>query len=106
MATSGAAVLEIDHLVSLDDACRLVPESIALWGNLDPVSVVSNGTPESIRQAVVDAITTIQSHKRKRYVLSSGCTLPPDTPAENIAALTGCQQNKITATVSCEKANT
>ena len=87
MATSGAAVLEIDHLVSLDDACRLVPDSIALWGNLDPVSIVRNGNPATVRQAAQDAVTTIRSHKRKRFVLSSGCTLPPDTPADNIAAM-------------------
>jgi len=87
MAMSGAAVLEIDHLVPMDEACRLVPEDIALWGNLDPVSVLRNGTPEMVRQAVADAVAAVQVNGRRRFVLSSGCTLPPDTPAENVAAM-------------------
>ena len=87
MASSGAQVLEIDHLVSLDDACRLVPEQVTLWGNLDPVGVIRNGTPESIEAAANQAIATVRKHGRQRYVLSSGCTLVPDTPAENIAAM-------------------
>ena len=40
MATSGADVLEIDHQVDLAEACRAVPEEIALWGDLDPVGVL------------------------------------------------------------------
>jgi MtaA/CmuA family methyltransferase len=87
MASSGAQVLEIDHLVSLDDACRLVPEQVTLWGNLDPVGVIRNGTPESVEAAANQAIATVRKHGRHRFVLSSGCTLAPDTPAENIAAM-------------------
>lgn len=87
MATSGAAVLEIDHLVPLDMACRLVPDTVALWGNLDPVSVVRNGTPELVTHAAAEAVAAVTAHGRKRFVLSSGCTLPPDTPPENIAAM-------------------
>jgi uroporphyrinogen-III decarboxylase len=87
MATSGAHVLEIDHLVSLDEACRLVPEQVALWGNLDPVGVIRNGTPESVAAAATEAIATVREHGRHRFVLSSGCTLAPNTPARNIAAI-------------------
>ncbi len=87
MATSGADVLEIDHLVPLADACQSVPDSIALWGNLDPVGVIRNGTPDSIRTAAQHAIATVHSHGRRRFVLSTGCTLAPDTPPENISAL-------------------
>ncbi len=87
MAKSGAAVLEIDHLVSLDEACRLVPDDVALWGNLDPVSVLCNGTPEAVEQAAAAAVAAVKTHGRRRFVLSSGCALAPGTPAENIAAM-------------------
>lgn len=87
MASSGADVLEIDHLVPLDEACRLVPDNIALWGNLDPVSVIRNGTPEDVMAAAAEAVATVTKHGRSRFVLSSGCTLAPDTPHENISAL-------------------
>lgn len=87
MAASGADVLEIDHLVPLAEACRIVPDSIALWGNLDPVGVIRNGTPESIRLATERAVAEVRRHGRRRFVLSSGCTLAPDTPPKNITAL-------------------
>ncbi len=87
MAGSGADVLEIDHLVPLDDACRIVPEKIAVWGNLDPVGVIRNGTQGTVRTAANNAINTVRRHGRRRFVLSSGCTLAPDTPEANIAAL-------------------
>jgi MtaA/CmuA family methyltransferase len=87
MATSGAEVLEIDHQVSLDDACRMVPDTVALWGNVDPVEVMNNGTPEAVRRACAEAVETVRRHGRRRFVLSSGCTLAPGTPPENIAAM-------------------
>jgi uroporphyrinogen decarboxylase len=87
MATSGAHVLEIHHLVALDNACRLVPEQITLWGNLDPVGVIRNGTPGSVQTAASEAIATIREHGRHRFVLSSGCTLAPDTPAVLFSSL-------------------
>ena len=90
MATSGADVLEIDHLVSLADACRVVPADVALWGNLDPVGVLRSGTPEAVKAAAAKAVATVRSHGRMRFVLSTGCTLAPDTPAENIEALISC----------------
>lgn len=89
MATSGARVLEIDHLVPLDEACRLIPDNIAIWGNLDPVGVIRNGTPEGVQVAGTQAIATVREHGRCRFILSTGCTLAPDTPAGNLAALTG-----------------
>lgn len=87
MATAGAGVLEIDHQVPLAEACRLVPDTIALWGNLDPVGVLRNGTPEAVGTAAAEAVGTVARHGRRRFVLSSGCTLAPDTPPANIDAL-------------------
>ena len=80
-------MLEIDHLVPLEEGCRLVPDKVALWGKLDPVSVVRNGTPEMVKQATADAVAAVAAHGRKRFVLSSGCTLAPDTPPQNLSAM-------------------
>lgn len=87
MATAGAAVLEIDYRVDLDTACRTVPDPIALWGNLDPVGVLQDGTPQQVAVAAREALDTIRRHGRSRFVLSSGCTLTPGTPATNLDAL-------------------
>jgi MtaA/CmuA family methyltransferase len=86
MAATGADVLEIDHFVDLAEACRIVGPDVALWGNLDPVAVLAQGTPERVRAVARDAIRTCG---HRRFVLSSGCTLAVETPAANIEALMG-----------------
>jgi uroporphyrinogen decarboxylase len=87
MASSGADVLELDHQVNLAQACRLVGGKTALWGNIDPVSVLMQGTPERVVQASCQALETIRTCGHPRFVLSSGCTLAPETPSDNVAAM-------------------
>jgi MtaA/CmuA family methyltransferase len=54
-----------------------------LLGNLNPVQVLRNGTPESVRQAVAEC------HKDagRRYIVGAGCEVPRDTPEANLRAL-------------------
>lgn len=87
MASSGADVLELDHLVDLQTACRIVPPEIAIWGNLDPVGVLARGRPDDVRRATRELLGVVQSCGRSRMVVSSGCTLAMETPAENLAAM-------------------
>lgn len=87
MARSGADVLEIDHQVDLAEACRLVPPEIALWGNVDPVELLARGTPDQVSAAALEVLRVVNVAGRRRFVLSSGCTLAVDTPPENLAAL-------------------
>lgn len=87
MVSSGANVLELDHAVDLAEACRLAGPDIAIWGNLDPVSILSRGTPEAVRNEASMALATVARAGHRRFVLSSGCTLAMETPAANIAAL-------------------
>lgn len=87
LAGTGADVLEIDAPVSLAAACDAVGPGIALWGNLDPVRVLTHGTPEAVREAAQELIRTAKARGHRRFVLSSGCTLTLDTPPENLEAL-------------------
>ena len=87
MVRSGADVLEVDHLLDLEQACAVVPDGIALWGNLDPVRVLCQGTADDVTAACGAALRTARHAGRSRFVLSSGCTLAPDTPADNVHAL-------------------
>ncbi len=87
MATSGADVLEIDHRVDLATACRRVGPEIALWGNLDPVGLLAQGTPEQVRRAAAGAVQVARDAGHCRFVLSSGCTLAVETPRKNLQAL-------------------
>lgn len=87
MAQSGADVLEIDHQVNIQTASRAVGPDVALWGNLDPVGILAKGTPASVHDATIKLLRSVQQVGHRRFVLSSGCTLAVETPAENIAAL-------------------
>ena len=87
MASSGADVLELDHLVDLAAACRLAGPATAIWGNLDPVGVLARGTPAQVEAAARAAVAAVNSTGHRRFVLSSGCTLAVETPPANLDAL-------------------
>jgi uroporphyrinogen decarboxylase len=87
MADAGADVLELDHAVNIGEACRIVGPEITLWGNLDPIRVLAQGTPESVRQETAETLQAVKAAGHRRFVLSSGCTLAVETPAENLHAL-------------------
>ena len=84
MAECGAHVLEIDHLVDLAEAFAQVGEMVALWGNLDPVRVLLNGSTSEVSSAVTELLNAAAG---RRFVLSSGCILAPETPSDNLHAL-------------------
>ncbi len=87
MASTGADVLEIDHRVDLGTACDIAGPEITLWGNIDPVAVLWRATPAVVEAASRRAVEAVHGRGHRRFVLSSGCTLAPDTPAENLEAL-------------------
>lgn len=94
MAASGANVLELDHAVDLPAACRTLGPDIALWGNLDPVSLLARGTPEAVQTAAIQAISAVREAGHRRHVLSSGCTLAVETPSTNLDALIAAVQER------------
>lgn len=87
MAQSGADVLEIDFETEWEKALETVPESLALWGNLEPVGLLAQGSPEQVREAALHRLELNRKHRRKNCVLSSGCTLAMETPEANLQAL-------------------
>jgi uroporphyrinogen-III decarboxylase len=60
-----------------------VGEEITLAGNIDPVSGVLNGTPTSIRDALLKTYATVGNP----YMVTAGCEIPPGTPPDNLKAL-------------------
>jgi uroporphyrinogen decarboxylase len=84
MIATGADIVDVDHQVK--DIARFVPllsSAQIFCGNLDPVSVIQNGNPDSIRAAGLELIKNCQG----RIIISGGCEITPDTPHENILAL-------------------
>ena len=87
MKTTGADVLELDHAVSISDACRIVGPETALWGNINPVAVLAQGTPERVAEESRKVLAAVKDCGHHRFVLSSGCTLAMETPHQNVDAL-------------------
>jgi uroporphyrinogen decarboxylase len=87
MAKSGADVLELDHAVSIGEACRIVGPHIALWGNLDPIRILAQGSPETVRRSALETLQAVKQAGHERFVLSSGCTLAVETPFRNLESL-------------------
>jgi MtaA/CmuA family methyltransferase len=84
-AELGVDILNLDSLVNLAEAKRILGHKVCVKGNLDPVRVLLNGTPETIRTAVRQCIR--DGAQGGGYILSPGCEVPRDTPPENLAAL-------------------
>jgi len=79
----GCDLVDVDWMVSLEQARREMGPVQVLDGNIDPVAVLRNGTPESIAAAIA------QCHRQcgPRYIVAAGCEVPRDTPHQNLAAL-------------------
>lgn len=76
---------EVDHAVMLQKAFELVGEEISLIGNIDPVDILNNKTPEVVKKHIRDIL---KKHGSKNgFILASGCTIAPDNPAENIKTM-------------------
>ncbi len=88
IADLGVDVLDVDHKVDLATVRAAVGPKVAIAGNMDPVSVVRNGTPDSIRKAVRMARCAAGSP----YLVNAGCEIPSGTPACNLHAL--CERMK------------
>ena len=83
MVRTGADIVDVDHLVSsMREAAPLLGPGQVFSGKSDPVSVIQNGTPESIVASVADSFAQAGG----RCIVSAGCEITPDTSMENFHA--------------------
>lgn len=83
MGMIGAKILEVDWMLDIKEARRLVPEDTVLMGNIDPSSPLVIGTPSDVDAAVK---RLIEATKGRRHIISSGCAMGRNTPPENFKA--------------------
>ncbi len=76
-------IIDVDHMVDIAVVRESVGRKVVISGNMDPVSVVKNGTPGIIRKAVADAY----AEAGNPYMINAGCEIPAGTPAGNLRAL-------------------
>lgn len=84
MVESEALALHFGNKADMREVIGDMPSDVLAMGNLDPVTVFKEGTPESVFRATSDLLLAMRGHKN--FVLSSGCDMPPHTPLENIDA--------------------
>jgi uroporphyrinogen-III decarboxylase len=79
----GVEILDLDWMVPLADARRLAGPRQVLLGNVDPVAVVRNGTPEDVTRE----LDRCHRAAGARYIVGAGCELVRDSPRANVRAL-------------------
>ncbi len=87
IAETRAGCFSLDHKVNLANAKRELQGVICIAGNVDPVSVMNEGTPEYVEE--VSARCIEDAGEGGGYVLCPGCDIPPTVPLENIKAFVG-----------------
>lgn len=83
MGKLGCAIVDLDHMVPLEAARQAMGPEQVLLGNLDPVSCLRSGTPES----VTEAVARCHAEAGPRYIVGAGCEIVRDTPEANVRAL-------------------
>ncbi|MEE9431089.1 MAG: uroporphyrinogen decarboxylase family protein [Melioribacteraceae bacterium] len=83
ISTLDIDILDIDYLVNMKEAREILGTKIVLSGNIDPVSGVKNGTPESISEIVNDIYGAVGNP----LMVCAGCEIPSRTPNENLKSL-------------------
>ena len=84
MVSTGAAAYHFGNKCKMEEVIRDVPPTALAMGNLDPVSIFKDGTPEQMCQEVMVLLEKMKDYPN--FVLSSGCDTPPHTPMANIDA--------------------
>jgi MtaA/CmuA family methyltransferase len=83
MGESGAGVLSLDQCMDLSASRARVPR-VALGGNVHPVDALLMGTREKVAENTRHCLHTAGA---SRFVLMTGCGVPPKTPIENVETM-------------------
>lgn len=83
MGQLGCDIVDLDFLAPVCEARAAMGPHQVLLGNIDPVRVLRNGTPDEVYAA------TAQCHQEagNRFIVSAGCEVVRDTPPEKLRAM-------------------
>lgn len=82
MARSGAQIIDLDWMVDLQQATPVLGAEVSVCGNFDPVKVMLQGSPETVRAAVRECAIV----GGPRGFSGAGCEIPDATPVANLLA--------------------
>jgi MtaA/CmuA family methyltransferase len=83
MGQLGCDIVDLDWMAPLSEGRAAMGPGQVLLGNIDPVRVLRNGTPQEVYNAVEEC------HRQAggRFIVSAGCEVVRDTPPENLHAM-------------------
>jgi uroporphyrinogen decarboxylase len=83
LISTGAHLIDVDYQVAPAQAIELSQGRVVLRGNLDPSSVLRFGSERYVRD---ETQSVCRAAAGARWIMSSGCDIPPATPAKNLTA--------------------
>jgi MtaA/CmuA family methyltransferase len=83
MGALHCSIVELDSLSPVSEGRAKMGPAQVILGNIDPVRVLRDGTPDSVYAAVGEC------HRQagERFMVGAGCEVPRDTPVENLHAM-------------------
>lgn len=84
LAQTDVDILDADWMVDMGVAHKVMGDDVVICGNLDPVTVIMDGTRELIKAKYEEAKTSIP---RENWIMMGGCEIPRSTPVENVKYL-------------------
>lgn len=84
MYATGCKGFHFGNAVNMEEILPKIPTDVLVYGNIDPSSDFTNGTPEKIYAKTTALLKSTAEYPH--FILSSGCDIPPLAPMENIEA--------------------
>ncbi len=81
---SGAAAYHFGNKIDMVEALKGCPADSLVMGNLDPVTVLQQASPEEVRNATMELLKATAEYLN--FIISTGCDVPPHTSHDNIKA--------------------
>ncbi len=85
----GCEIVDIDSMVSMDEARTKIGPVPCLLGGTDPVRELQNCSSGE----VLNALKKCHHLANLRYIVGAGCEIPPGTPPENLKAMSDYAKN-------------
>ncbi|MCP4374721.1 MAG: uroporphyrinogen decarboxylase, partial [bacterium] len=82
---TGADGMELDYKTDVTAARDKMKDQMCFVGNIDPSGVMALGTVEDVARETTRLLEIFAGEPR--FILNSGCALPPVTPPENIRTM-------------------
>lgn len=83
IATLGIDIVDIDWMVDMEQARKVLGSRVVLAGNIDPAGGIRFGKPETIRETMRRTYEIVGNP----FMVNAGCEIPPGTPVENLKTL-------------------